>query len=181
MDTCIYHSCLRKGNGGKGYCPAHYKRHRLGQDMDAPLRIKNKGEQCINPRCSRPAHSKGYCKNCGRKVEQFGDPNAGKSKGNYSLERRVNHAGYITWYDPTSVHSNASGWVLEHRYEMGEFLGRRLLDSESVHHKDGDRLDNRLSNLELWSKSQPAGQRVEDKLVWAREIIALYDGKKFST
>jgi len=29
-------------------------------------------------------------------------------------------------------------------------------------------------NLELWSTSQPSGQKVQDKLAWAREIIALY-------
>ena len=62
----------------------------------------------------------------------------------------------------------------EHRVAMELHLGRALQGHESVHHKDGDRLNNDLSNLELWSKSQPAGQRVEDKVRWAREILALY-------
>ena len=34
--------------------------------------------------------------------------------------------------------------------------------------------DNRPENLELWSTSQPAGQRVSDKLKWAKEIIKAY-------
>lgn len=29
-------------------------------------------------------------------------------------------------------------------------------------------------NLELWSRSQPSGQRAIDKVTWAREIIRLY-------
>lgn len=35
--------------------------------------------------------------------------------------------------------------------------------------------DNRPENLELWSSSQPAGQRVEDKIAWARMILERYD------
>lgn len=33
-----------------------------------------------------------------------------------------------------------------------------------------------MENLELWSRFQPAGQRVIDKLAWALQILARYDG-----
>jgi hypothetical protein len=57
---------------------------------------------------------------------------------------------------------------------MSICIGRPLFTHENVHHRNGNRSDNRLENLELWSSSQPPGQRVEDKVTWAREIIELY-------
>lgn len=57
---------------------------------------------------------------------------------------------------------------------MEQEIGRPLLATETVHHINGDRQDNRTENLELWSSSQPSGQRVADKVAWAYGILEQY-------
>lgn len=66
------------------------------------------------------------------------------------------------------------GQIMEHTLVMYEMIGRKLNKNESIHHKNGDRLDNRPENLELWSRFQPAGQRVADKIKYAIEILETY-------
>lgn len=67
--------------------------------------------------------------------------------------------------------------IREHSWIMSQYLGRPLYKHENIHHKNGIRDDNRIENLELWSKSQPPGQRVEDKLKWCVEFAAQYGYK----
>ena len=54
-------------------------------------------------------------------------------------------------------------------------IGRKLFPEETVHHKNGQRADNRPENLELWSSRNPKGQRVNDKVQWALEIMKTYE------
>jgi hypothetical protein len=57
---------------------------------------------------------------------------------------------------------------------MEEKLGRPLQKGEEVHHLNADRADNRPENLELWTRSQPAGGRVTDKIEWATALLSQY-------
>lgn len=94
--------------------------------------------------------------------------------------KHVNSQGYVIVGVPADYpgakRNGMYGQILEHRKVMQDFLGRALLPDENVHHLNGVRDDNRPENLELWTRSQPSGQRVEDKLQWARDFIQLYEG-----
>jgi hypothetical protein len=108
-----------------------------------------------------------------------------RKKGRY-----VTSDGYIVVVlEPSAYHlrgARGGNSMLEHRFIMARALGRPLLRSETVHHKNGDRSDNRLErghelrcpgkccNLELWSSDQPPGQRVIDKVQFARAILERY-------
>lgn len=120
----------------------------------------------------------GKTKSCGCLTIERSRSRRGSLSSAWKGGRRV-EAGYIilTVDDASKYRLGAKkqNEIQEHVKVMSEYLGRPLITQESVHHKNGNRADNRLENLELWSKYQPAGQRVEDKVVWTKEILSLYD------
>src|SRR5699024_11160107 len=75
---------------------------------------------------------------------------------------------------PEHPNAKGAGYIMEHRLIMSEMLGRQLRKGENVHHINGKRCDNRPENLELWNTTQPSGQREEDKIKWAKEILGMY-------
>lgn len=123
--------------------------------------------KCTAEGCTRDAVSKQYCDLHYRRFLKYGKPTSIRApRGSGCLDKY----GYVR-----VPNKNTGGQTHHHRVVMEDFIGRPLTREESVHHKNGIRNDNRIENLELWTKSHPSGQRVEDKISWAIEFLTKYN------
>lgn len=94
--------------------------------------------------------------------------------GSLIMRTRRHSKGYVLEWAPDHPWAQRSGYVPQHRLVMERAIGRHLLPLETVHHKNGVKDDNRPENLEVWYSGQPAGQRPQDLVQWARAILELY-------
>ena len=88
----------------------------------------------------------------GSRIENPMSGRNGKKNPNYKFGRWIRKDGYVLIL--LRGNKKQSKYILEHRLVMQKFLGRKLKRNEIVHHKNGNRSDNRIENLELLSNSE---------------------------
>lgn len=152
-----------EADGRQGFCRACRKKLYAQRNYSLGKTCEDCGKPIVN-------HSLGKCIRC-RGIAKRGTPEMLRNGG-----RAMTVGGYVLlsqqWDHPNC---DKRGLLLEHVKVMSEILGRPLVKGENVHHINGVRDDNRPENLEVWSHSQPCGQRIPDKVAWAIEILALYE------
>lgn len=164
--------CCGKAAVSLGYCETHYDRFKKYGDPlgSAPKRT---GGACGTESCKGVVVANGVCAACYGRIRKRG--NTGYSKKHLArFENVIDDQGYVQVLAPEHPNARKSKRVPEHRLVMSKFLCRPLHKNENIHHKNGDRADNRLENLELWVTSQPTGQRPIDLMKWAREVLKTY-------
>lgn len=171
---CSVEGC-RNIHEAKGLCGMHYMRLKAhGDPTKLSEKIPARSLPCSVQGCKNNQQARGWCGNHWKHWKLYGDPLITKHRKHG--EGTINEQGYYLVRMPDHPNANVNGYIHEHRLVMSQHLGRPLTSFENVHHKNGKRLDNRLENLELWVTMQPSGQRPEDLVEWAREILKLYGG-----
>jgi hypothetical protein len=170
-DSCRGPHCRNLGNYG-GVCWSHHQQQLRGEELRRLLSPEDrKSPPCTFQDCDRPGNAgQGLCQTHRRQLRRTGV----LAPIHVPKHRYVNGEGYIRIKEPSHPNAGINGTVMEHIKVMAEAIGRPVLPDETVHHRNGVRDDNRPENLELWVSRHPKGQRVEDQVAWAREILSRY-------
>ena len=141
-----------------GICKDTLSKHLKANGVQVPTRIdgmKNVWKNHTHPRIGKkgpdcPVYGKKMSEATRKKMRPIWDE-IGDQRRHY---RKKHSDGYICVYLPNNHAADRGGYVLEHRAVMENHFGRLLSQEEVVHHKNGDKKDNRIENLVVVTRSE---------------------------
>lgn len=150
-DQCAQTGCARKRVGAL-FCSMHRERLRLNGSLGpAAPKQRPSNQPCSVEGCEVKAKAQGYCVRHYQHWKAYGDP------GPAARFRRPRGSGSIQQgYHITSK-------TLEHR-RVWEAANGPIPEGHVIHHRNGDKLDNRLENLELMTRAQHRAHHKDDIL-----------------
>jgi len=193
---CTVDGCTRE-HAGKGFCTKHLKKfHKYGDPLGKaqPKELKH----CSISGCTDKYHGLGFCAKHLSRFKKYGDPlgmppeNPIKLSGGRRVagqgEGRHYNGDYFLILCPCHPKANKKGYVKEHRLIMEVFLGRFLTDSEVVHHKDCNKKNNDINNLEIltpeehlkkhWILRRKNSQQNKERIISNLEFVHCKDDNK---
>jgi len=180
IEKVAYRTCDADGcdtrHDSYGYCIKHLRQvQNHGKITNGVIPKKT----CKADECKSQAKALGLCQKHRSWLDKTGDYNTAPSRKGVGPGSGNNGSAYkfVKVLDDAYYPNE---WIQEHRLVMANQIGKRLESFENVHHINGDKKDNRIENLELWIVSQPRGQRVQDKINWAVELLGRYAPERLS-
>lgn len=166
MKTCSITDCGKPART-MGWCDKHYMRyHKHGNPLTTLVIRSLPGTTCAVAGCGRKIVAKKLCSAHWQRLHFHGDVapeirvtkgRPGCSNNNWKGGEIDDGTGRVLIYSPGHPHPTKSGThVYRYRLVMEKHLGRFLSPEEIVHHKNHDKTDDRLDNLELMSQSEHA-------------------------
>jgi len=151
----------------------HYQRWRNGRDFAAPgdLRFREP-RTCSVECCERPAKSRGWCGTHYARWRIKGDPGTAPA----APAHRSTSSTYVRIWAPGHPLAHGDGYVLEHRKVWFDAHGD-IPPGHHIHHKDHDKMNNVVENLERLTASEHQAQHVQSGMSIRNQYGSFLVGK----
>lgn len=100
-------------------------------------------------------------------MNKLGIKSRGYGGNRWKGGKRIDYRGYCYIYKPEHPFNKGNGYIKRARIRMEERLGRYLIPEEIVHHRDLDKLNDNIENLQIMTNSEHVKlhQKIRDILL----------------